>query len=399
MKDTKKVDFSDFNIKITRRNFLSSILASPLLFYGCVSKKSNRWKWDELSQDAKNNLHCVDLSDLKEDLPLDIKSRKVILEITEDWERGYEGFPYDDSFFGYPTVVRNIHGPNPDYKYYLFYAHHMVGSCIGVAISDNIEGPYIKLKDIDKKRKNSCVLCPPNPSPENLFHYSTPVVVWNEEKQAWFMYFHYYKNEFDIGKGHQKTALAICKDLSTHIWEPLTDESGNLIPVLPTTRERWMNSQSSYHAIQRLPNGTWLAFLRGTGGSYEVAQGKKIWVQDPCALGFATSNDGIHWNYFPENPIIHQKDGGGGRDGVYKPRFVGFLGNDEYLLCWSESRYYDKDPRIIYGKTSDFKHIKRDKRGYAKFIPKYDGIITPWREGKYLYLFTGKELLTMELPV
>jgi hypothetical protein len=113
-------------------------------------------------------------------------------------------------------------------------------------------------------------------------------------------------------------------------------------------------------------------------------------------LGFATSIDGIHWNYFPENPIIHQKEGG--RDGVYKPRFIGYLGNDKYFQCWSESRYYDEDPKIIYGETFDFKHIKRDKRGYARFVPN-DGIITPWRENKNLYLFTGKELLIMELPV
>ena len=29
-----------------------------------------------------------------------------------------------------------------------------------------------------------------------------------------------------------------------------------------------MNSQSSYHANQRLPDGRWLGFLRGTGGEY-----------------------------------------------------------------------------------------------------------------------------------
>jgi hypothetical protein len=38
-----------------------------------------------------------------------------------------------------------------------------------------------------------------------------------------------------------------------------------------------MNSQSSYHAVQRLPDGRWLGFLRGTGGEYSP-EGK--WLQD-----------------------------------------------------------------------------------------------------------------------
>jgi hypothetical protein len=114
------------------------------------------------------------------------------------------------------------------------------------------------------------------------------------------------------------------------------DERGKLVPVLPVTAQRWMNSQSSYHSLARLPDGRWLAFLRGTGG--------------------------------------------------------------EYLLCWSESNPYDGGPKIIYGRTRDFRSVERDERGYANW-PMADGLISPWREGRQLYLFAGKHLHVMDLPV
>lgn len=58
-----------------------------------------------------------------------------------------------------------------------------------------------------------------------------------------------------------------------------------------------------------------------TGGEYD-AGGR--WIQDPCKLGFATSSNGRHWEYFPENPVIHQDDRGGSRQGVYRPHFIGY---------------------------------------------------------------------------
>ena len=56
---------------------------------------------------------------------------------------------------------------------------------------------------------------------------------------------------------------------------------------------------------------------------------------------------------------IHQ-DLGGGRKGVYRPHFVGYLGKGEYLLCWSESQPYDGGPEVIYGRTRDFRTVVRD---------------------------------------
>ncbi len=338
------------------------------------------------------NAKCVDLSDLEGELPLAVTRSIQILHQTEPWELSTWRDDAGRESVGFPTVVRNDRGANPDKCYYLFYAHHDPNSGIGCAVAESIEGPYVKLAEKDPTRQDSRVLvCPGRPG--QPFHYSSPCVVWNEQEQVWFMYFHFYENQWKSGGGHQRTALATCPDLTKNQWTTWTDEDEKLVPVFPVTTERWMNSQSSYHAIQRLPDGRWLGFLRGTGGEYDAA-GK--WVQDPCKLGFATSTDGRHWEYSSENPVIHLDDGGGGGKGVYRPHFVGYLGDGEYLLCWSESSPYDGGPRVIYGRTKDFRTVVRDARGYASW-PMADGLVSPWREGSRLYLFAGKYFHVMEL--
>ena len=330
-----------------------------------------------------NNLKCVELSDLAEDLPLDVVRSTEVLRRTELWE--------NDSL-GYPTVVRNDRGPDADGRYYLYYAHHDLDSGIACAVADSIEGPYVKLAQRDPTRADSRVLkCPGRPGPA---HFSSPCVVWNGAEQRWFMYFHHDAGEWATGGGHQRTALATCTNLAANAWEPWTGADGKLIPVFPVTKERWMNSQSSYHAVQQLPDGRWLGFLRGTGGEYSP-EGK--WLQDVCKLGFAISQDGRRWDYFSENPVIHQ-DLGGGRQGVYRPHFVGCLGKGEYLLCWSESQPYDGGPRIVYGRTRDFRTVVRDPRGSARW-QMGDGLVSPWREGDRLYLFAGRYIHVMDLPV
>jgi len=316
-------------------------------------------------------------------LPLDVVRSTEILRQTEPWE--------NDSL-GYPTVVRNDQEKHPDGRYYLYYAHHDLGSGIGCAIAESIEGPYVKLAQRDPKRSDSRVLkCPGRPGPA---HFSSPCVVWNSAEQRWFMYLHHDANEWATGGGHQRTALATCEDLAANFWKPWTGDDGKLVPVFPVTKQRWMNSQSSYHAVQRLPDGRWLGFLRGTGGEYSP-EGK--WLQDVCKLGFATSQDGRRWDYFADNPVIHQ-DLGGGRKGVYRPHFVGYLGKGEYLLCWSESQPYDGGPKVIYGRTRDFRTVARDSRGYAHW-QMGDGLVSPWREGDRLYLFAGRFVHVMDLPV
>jgi len=356
-----------------------------------------------------NNLRCVDLSDLTSSVPLAVTQSTQILWRTEAWEHNTFDLGDDDSV-GYPSVVKNDRGRNPDGKYYLYYAHHAPCSGIGCAVAETIEGPYRKLANLDARRQNSIVLANPhypilNPPVGDPAHYSSPCVIWNEDAKLWFMYFHYYNHYYDAwttaggaGFGHQMTALATCPDLASHIWTVLKDHKvgkvsvWDTVPVLPTTEKKWMNSQSSYHAIQRLADGQWLAFMRGTS------------VDQIVQLGFATSTDGRAWNYLPENPVIHQNDGGGGQKGIYRPYFVGYLGKDnsgkhKYLVVWGESPEEADVPKVMYGYTTDFIKIQRDPRGYAGWTMASDGPISAWREGNRLYLFSGKHVQVMILPV
>ena len=337
-----------------------------------------------------NNLKCVGLHDLKGALPLDVAFSRQILRQTEDWEYSTWGEPEtrEDSV-GYPTVVRNDRGPRPDGLYYLFYAHHDPNSGIGCAVADSIEGPYRKLAELDSSRRDSRVLVNPGKPGEPL-HYSSPCVVWCEEEQLWFMYFHYLEYPPPGERGDQWTGLATCSDLAGNVWTPWADDAGRLVKVFPTTEARWMNSQSSYHVIQRLPDGRWVGFLRGTGGEHD-ANGK--WVQDPPLLGMATSSNGRIWDYFPDNPIIPLADEMHDRSEIrYRPHFIGYLGGKDYLICWSEKfKPYNREPRVMYGRTRDFETLERDVRGYAN-LPEIDmdGLISPWREENRLFLFSGK---------
>ena len=355
-----------------------------------------------------NNLKCVDLSDMKGDLPLNVVSSKKILVRSEAWE--YSTWTLEarkDDTVGYPSMVHNDRGKNPDGKYYLYYAHHDPTSGIACAIADTIEGPYHKLKQHDPSRPHSLVLVNPHfPGKKgDPSHYSSPSVVWNEEEQLWFMYFHYYNHYHRLweehpdypGGGNQMTGLATSPDLSSHTWTLVEDtrhEKVNIpkiMPVIPTTKKPWMYGTSSYHSIQRLPTGEWLAFLRGTD------------VKGACSVGFARSQDGRKWNLFPENPMIRPKSGPDGEIGIYRPGFIGYLGKDSagkhrYLVVWAESRKGADVPKMRYGYTTDFIKIMPDSRGFAKWSGG-DGLISTWRVDDKLYLFAAKYLHVMKLPV
>lgn len=341
-------------------------------------------------EDSSNNRRCINFSDFQAGFSLDMLAGTQILWRTERWEdRAWDGKGPDT--LGYPSVVRNIYGDGADYKYYLYYSHHGPSAGIGCAVSDCIEGPYRKLAEIDSTRLDSQVLrC--GGKYGDAAHFSSPCVVWNEDVKAWYMYFHFLKNEWKEGKGHQKTALASCSNLRENSWKPFTDDSGNLKVVLPTTSERWMNSQSSYHAIQRLHNGLWSAFLRGTGGSFFDDR----WVQDPCKLGFAFSKNAESWEYATTNPVIYQGDGRGGKSGVYRPKFVAYLGGVKYLVCWQESDSYDVNPVIVCGRTSDFKAFEKIRDGYSQ-LPVGDGMMCLWRIGTKLFVFSGRYVYVMRI--
>ena len=73
---------------------------------------------DKLPTLLDNNLKCVDLSDLKGPLPLDVVSTTQILKQTEDWEySSYKNAHWPKGghrSLGYPTLVKNDHGKNKD---------------------------------------------------------------------------------------------------------------------------------------------------------------------------------------------------------------------------------------------------------------------------------------------
>ena len=103
-----------------------------------------------------------------------------------------------------------------------------------------------------------------------------------------------------------------------------------------------------------------------------------------------------HWENFTENPVIASGKLWTKKSNEYRPAFIGYLGRNtadqrEYLVAWSEH----SEPHIIYSTTKDF---KRDTRGYAKWKGP-DGLVSPWREGNHMYLFAGKHLHKIALPV
>jgi hypothetical protein len=143
---------------------------------------------------SDGNLRCVDLSDLTSSVPLATAQSMHILSRTEAWEHNTFDRS-DNNSVGYPSVVKNDRGRNPDNRYYLYYAHHDPCSCIGCAVAETIEGPYRKLATLDTNRQDSVVLANPHhpilkPPVSDPSHYSSPCVVWNEDEKLWFMYFH-----------------------------------------------------------------------------------------------------------------------------------------------------------------------------------------------------------------
>ena len=373
--------------------------------------------WSQTS--LYNAMNIVDLSDLNGDLPLDVVSSTQILWQTQNWEHSTLGNPSwpagGHESLGYPTMVKNTHGLNSDGKYYLYYAHHDPTSGIGSAVANSITGPYTKPsiahEVLGSGWTDSQVLVNPLYRPGGMpvdwiGHYSSPSIVWNEDEDLWFMYFHYYNHYWggagdppgeawstnNPGMGHQMTALATTPDLSSHDWTIWTDpvwsrvSAHNIVPVLPTTDEAWASGASSYNGIQRLPDGQWLAFVRGTNDSTGLP-----------TVGFATSDDGRTWDYFPENPVIAPGKSWTVDTSEYRPKFVGYLGEngsgeDEYLVAWAEH----SNPHVIYSKTTDFKTFQRDPRGYANWGTGDGGPVNVTREGDSLYLFSGKFVHTMD---
>lgn len=344
--------------------------------------------WQGRSAADINNRHLLDLSDLEHIGQLSLVESNTVIQRSEAWEISQENPAASgpDADVGYPTLAAAQHG-GPAGAYHLFYAIHDPRSGIGVAIADRPEGPYIKLASI-KGHGDSQILRAPY-MPRNTSHFSSPAVVWNEEKSLWHLYFHFYENRFIEGNGHQRTALATSTDLID--WQILLGQDGKYLAVLPTTHERWMNSQFSYHAIQRLPNGLWLAWLRGTGG--EMRGGD--FQQDVTALGLAVSEDGVRWSMVPGSPQWRAGTAQVSGKGVVRPGFMALLKSGLHC-CWSESDPIDVRRRYVIASTSDFKTFMRKENPLAH-ITVGDGAVSAWREKDEVFLFTGSKVHRMRI--
>ena len=68
---------------------------------------------EDVTRLLDNNLRCVDLSDLTSSVPLAVNQSIQILKRTEAWEHNTFDRSDDDSL-GYPSVVKNDRGRNPD---------------------------------------------------------------------------------------------------------------------------------------------------------------------------------------------------------------------------------------------------------------------------------------------
>lgn len=330
-------------------------------------------KWPPSNIDSVNfnnypeNAANAGIADLR---GLDLKKLKLldqvkVLEKSEDWEVG------DSNILpGYPSVVRNINGRNADGKYYLFYAVHDPPSGIGCAVSENIESPFTKLAKIRTKMSDSRILKAPT-RPRGTSHFSSPVVIWNPVNNLWHLYFHFFRNEISTGFGHQKTALATTDDLGRGKWEILSDKEDRYITPMLAHGE-WTNSQSSYHAISRLPDGQWLALLRGTSMNNRTT-----------SLGFGISTDGVFWALMPPTPAITTNT----EEKVVKPVAVAIINEGNIAYVWSVYNKRRQHSQAYINSVGKLK-INSDNIFLNNWSPG-DGASSIWRNGSEINIFSA----------
>lgn len=328
--------------------------------------------WKALSSDAKNNRRVLDFTDSPTSWMLTDTTQ--ILFQDEEWEGS-------EAALGYPSVVRNVHGLNPDNKYYLFYAQHNSPSGIGCATADVITGPYTKVSPPDSR-----ILLPGLSS-----HYSSPCVLWNEDTGLWHLYFHYADgSEQSIDHGSQMMGLAVCANLSAHDWTVIRTKTTLPAPIMPTVHEIWGNISTAYSIVGRLPNGKFVAVIRGFGGDISSPDAEPL---RPCELGTAVSDDGIVWTYNQDNPVVTPANGLGSVTLGYTPMWIATLGNGDHQVAWL-NRLNSSVPRTA--NTRDFTNIT-DIAELGTVSLSADPCFSTWREGDTLYLFGGHTLFTFAI--
>jgi hypothetical protein len=377
---------------------LNILVKSGLVFESVTTRtktsKDSGWGVDgeQLLQKYCPSTSSCRLSEAKDGNLYDLKNiqrifhtpdvSQSVIHPTELWEF------WSDNDVGYPTVIRNTKGINPDGRYYLFYSSHGVPAGIASAVADKLQGPYKKIST--SILADSRVLIPPI-RPWDTSHYSSPQVIWNPDAGLWHLYFHYYLNEFDKGLGHQKTALAVSPELAVNKWEIIRGADGGIMSVLPVSSKGWMNSQSSYHHISRAGSGLWIALLRGTGGAYRATGKATDWEQDTTAIGLAFSADGFKWHEYPGNPVLRPNVPPVRKQGVIRPVLLGIWG-DQICIVWSESDYYDSNRVTRYAVFND---LRLDKPpvfiGEVDWVAE-DGPASVAIDGETIGVFTGRTL-------
>lgn len=303
-----------------------------------------------------------------------------ILRSTEDWESQSDEQP------GYPALVQNTKGRRADGDYYLFYSVHDAPAGIALAKSSKIDGDFLKRVHWPKVTKlDSRVLKAPI-RPRQVSHFSSPSIVWDRKTRNWFLYFHYYSNEFADGNGHQKTAVAISAELDGTDWHIVSDDNSRYISTMPAA-PGWANSQSSYHAVARLDDGVWLALLRGTSIKKEL-DGTDIIT---TALALATSRDGIEWSLLEDHPFITAKL----PKTVLRPMHIICDTNGKLSVMFQMSKPgapRDQFSQIYVAPVSDLSAQERIWEG----ITISDGAISMELSRRNLYLFTGNRRIHLK---
>lgn len=197
--------------------------------------------------------------------------------------------------FIFPSVIKaSDHFDDPLGDYYLYYAPHDAPGGIALAYSDSLDGPWHEYEH--------------NPLISNRWephydvsHISSPHVMWNEDEDQLFLYFH--------GENSQ-TRLATSSDGLNFTYDD----------VVLTTADIPGNSESSYARVfeHRLPSkdNRYIMLLMGNDSGT-----RKIWL--------AWSNDGRDWTA-QTTPLISPGEGEGGQ--LSGPWF--FPWDDRYFVVY-----------------------------------------------------------------
>lgn len=172
----------------------------------------------------------------------------------------------------FPTVVNmNEHLKHPLDHFYLYYASHG-GRGIGLATAPHPEGPWTPYADNPVFTLEQV--------PGFRVHISSPELIFLPEHRRFHLYFH-----GPTYQGSQHTGMAISED-GLH-FTPVSTGPILLGASLTESAPKGWND----------PHAAYLRVFRRDGWFYGVFKGA-------IANGLVRSEDGLHWEHGPHNPLI-----------------------------------------------------------------------------------------------